>query len=507
MTEVEKALKQCGFGLFHVRLLTTSFLGMLSIVFVSSTTAFLLPDAECDLKMDLAQKGLLTAIPFIGMALTSIFTSFLSDAFGRKQSILTGLGGMFIFTCISASSQSFEMLLTSKFFEGVLYSTYLCSSISLVSEFCHSGIRDQVLLFNNMQSCLGMIVLSAMSWAILLNEWKYTFFGGRFVLHTWNVYLYAMSLFTLTAFIMFIFVPESPHYLISQNKYAEVRDVLTRIYRENHRNSGDKFPFKDLWKDTITNQETKLKISKTSFANKLVTSLHKVKQIFKKPLVFYLITMIGINSAMLIIYDVLRLWLPQIWTIIEHTSFETDDGQTRDICQLLDYYNNNNMTISKIDIKNTTTECIPNKSGYQTYLLNMMVNGASCLSLILSSILVKRLGKKILIITASVLAFVTLVVLRWASSKIAVIVLLTTVISVSSALVNLNRIMAVEYFPTSSRTLAVATMMIFGRMGTLSGNIGFPILLKIDSTLPFYVMDAVMFGVIMLSLLLPSTKK
>lgn len=69
MQEMNIALKECKFGVFHLRLLVTSFIGATSCVLVTGTTSYLLPFAECDLQMDLVQKGVLNAAPYIGKSL------------------------------------------------------------------------------------------------------------------------------------------------------------------------------------------------------------------------------------------------------------------------------------------------------------------------------------------------------------------------------------------------------------------------------------------------------
>lgn len=54
-------------------------------------------------------------------------------------------------------------------------------------------------------------------------------------------------------------------------------------------------------------------------------------------------------------HDVLRLWFPQIWAIVEHSSFETSNGR-QDLCQLLDSYTAN---LTRTETSNTSIECIP----------------------------------------------------------------------------------------------------------------------------------------------------
>lgn len=66
MQEINDAYKACRFGKFHIKLIGTSFVGTIAGVLVTSTTSYLLPEAECHLDMDLLDKGLLNAAPFIG---------------------------------------------------------------------------------------------------------------------------------------------------------------------------------------------------------------------------------------------------------------------------------------------------------------------------------------------------------------------------------------------------------------------------------------------------------
>ncbi|CAH2042665.1 unnamed protein product, partial [Iphiclides podalirius] len=69
--ELDIALKECGFGLFHVMLLLASLIGFIAGTSVSNTTPYILPIAECDLDMNLLEKGFLNAIPFVGQTRTT----------------------------------------------------------------------------------------------------------------------------------------------------------------------------------------------------------------------------------------------------------------------------------------------------------------------------------------------------------------------------------------------------------------------------------------------------
>lgn len=63
------------------------------------------------------------------------------------------------------------------------------------------------------------------------------------VLNGWNFYLYIMSLWSLSAFILYSFLlPESPKYLVTQKRYEEARQILINVYIENTGKPADTYP-------------------------------------------------------------------------------------------------------------------------------------------------------------------------------------------------------------------------------------------------------------------------
>lgn len=57
---------------------------------------------------------------FLGMLFSSIVSGLLTGAFGRKFFLIFGFSGVFVFNLVAGSSQTFEILVTAKFFEGLL---------------------------------------------------------------------------------------------------------------------------------------------------------------------------------------------------------------------------------------------------------------------------------------------------------------------------------------------------------------------------------------------------
>ncbi|XP_038211121.1 synaptic vesicle glycoprotein 2A-like [Zerene cesonia] len=499
MQEVNLALKECGFGRFHVKLLLSAYVGYTCGLAVSMNTPYILPIAECDLNMSLLQKGVLNAIPYVGMIVSSSVAGFLTDTFGRKRFIVYGFFGMFIFTVISGLSQRYYVLVTSKFFEGLLFAASFSPFLALTSELCHSGIRDRVMLVQSSFVAIAQISVALISWAILRYDWRDTLFDGYIVLNTWNYYLLIMSFWSLLASILYMFIPESPKYLITQHKYNEARSVLIQIYNENTGKPVESFKYANLWKDTM-----KQDIDETPEGeqkSQLSVGFENIKPLFKRPLLWYLLLFCFINFFTMTQYNVLRLWFPQLSTIVENYR----QNGTEDLCVMLDTYTHD----LRIKISNASVDdvCVPVRSGDETYL-NTVILGCICLvPFIITSILVNRVGKKNLFLVCGLLSVGCTIGLRWSVSKIALVSLFSVGVSAAQTMLSLTQAMIVEQFPTSYRSLAMGLIMTAGRMGTLIGNITFPILLNLGCVVPFFTLAGLMLGNTTMALFLPTKKK
>ncbi|XP_050352165.1 organic cation transporter 1-like [Nymphalis io] len=504
MQEYDTALKACGFGLFHIRLLCTSFVGMASGIVITNTAPYILPIAECDLNMNLLQKGLLNAMPYSGMIVISVIAGFLTDTFGRKIFLVLGYGGLFLCTFTSGLSQSYLVLVIAKFCEGILFAISFTSLLALTSELCHNGIRDRIMLLQSSFAAIAQIIVALVSWAILPNNWKSTsFFNGMIVLNTWNYYLLIMSLFPISACIMYSFLPESPKYCITQKRYDEARETLIKIYKQNIRKPVDDYPFVNMWKDKnkLSIDETPEHESPKSFCHMLSVGFHNVKPMFHRPLGLYVLLFCTMNFFIMNLFNVIRLWFPQVSTIVEHYA----DENNQDLCVMLDAYTHD----LRMKSFNATPHdiCVPKISGTETYI-NSIIMGSICIvPYVIGGVLVNKVGKKNLFIVCGILCVATTIGLRWANSKIAIVALFSTITALGQIELSLNQFMVIDQFPTTTRSLAIGLVMTIGRTGSLVGNVIFPVLLNIGCVVPFFTMAGTMTIVTLMSFVIPTKKK
>ncbi|XP_045501961.1 synaptic vesicle glycoprotein 2B-like [Colias croceus] len=498
--EVDLALKECGFGLFHLRLILAAFFGLVSGIVLGNSTPYVLSEAECDLNMNLLQKGILNAMPFTGMLTSCVVAGFLTDNLGRKIFLIIGYGGTFIFTIVSGLSQTYNILIVAKLLEGAFFATAYSPVLALTSEFCHDGVRDRLMMVANSFFPIGQILVGLQSWGILMQNWNVSLFNGFIVLHTWNYYFLILSLWSCMACISYALLPESPMYYITQHQYDKAREVLIKVYKENTRKPADTFKYKDLWKDKNKHAFNEKSEEHTSIKSQLTTGLHNIKPMFQRPLLWFLILFCILNFISMKLYSVLRMWFPQLSAIFEHYS-----SQTSDMCVMLDTYTED----VKLRSYNVSSEhvCVPARSGTETYINNVILGTICFVPYVISGILVNKLGKRNLYLICGTIAIALTMALRWTNSKTAMVSLFSTDVAVSQVMASLTQTMVLEYFPTNIRSLAMSIVMTIGRTGIVVGNVVFPILLDMGCAVPFFALAAIVAVTTAMAMMIPAKKK
>ncbi|GBP19442.1 Synaptic vesicle glycoprotein 2B [Eumeta japonica] len=381
------------------------------------------------------------------------------QASGRRSADVTGL-----LFCIHSFASSFNAM------------------VAMTSEFCHDGIRDRVMLCQSSFLSLAQIVIACFSWAVLTQDWHLSLWDGFLVLNTWNFYLYICSLWSCTAFVLYTLLPESPKYLISQGKYDQARRILIDIYVENTGKPPETFRAWSLWRN---GSKTELSSTDRSLQQKIRSSLENLKPMFRKPLFLYIILVCVLNFFSMLIYNVIRLWFPQLSTIIEH--HKAADDQPQGFCYILDAY-----TADVTNKVSNDTTCVPQKSGDETYI-NSIILGLVCIvPYLVSGILVNKVGKKALIIVAGCAVSGATFGIPWSSRKPVMVSLFSMDVALTQTAISLIQTFVVEFFPTTVRSLAIGMMMTSGRLGTLVGNLLFPIFLSYGCNLLFFTLTGIM---------------
>lgn len=113
-------LFQSDFGLFNYTMIILC--GMISTtVFVETcNVAYIIPVSECDLNLSSGEKGILSAVSFLGIILSSHLWGYLADTKGRRCVIMPTLLIAFLLSCASSLVQNFYLFVSLRFLNGFL---------------------------------------------------------------------------------------------------------------------------------------------------------------------------------------------------------------------------------------------------------------------------------------------------------------------------------------------------------------------------------------------------
>ncbi len=181
-------------------------------------------------KFDLndAQSGWVVSSPSFAAMLAMLVAGRLSDIVGRKR-ILLVVGFTYALSAIlSAYASSYEMLYMARMLGGFAFGAALILAPTYIAEISNSKNRGTLVSIQQLNIVLGFFA------AFLSNYYiNASYSGGSTFFTEENIWRWMLGIEFFPAilyFILLFFVPRSPRWLFVQNKEAEGKAVLARLY-------------------------------------------------------------------------------------------------------------------------------------------------------------------------------------------------------------------------------------------------------------------------------------
>ncbi|KAI4457435.1 synaptic vesicle glycoprotein 2 [Holotrichia oblita] len=498
----EEAISATGFGKFNLILLMLSIPCGWATMMDTTAMSYVVPAAHCDLNLTLEQRGMLNAITFLGMISGALIWGFLADTLGRKKILITGYLLDSICEIIAALSQSYQMLITTKFFTGLIMNGPYAALTTTVSEFHSAKYRGKVVMVLGVIYSVGQMVIPGLGWLIIPRNIDYEFLDGNIKIHSWNVFMLICSIPSITAFVGHCFLPESPKFLMTVGRNEEALRTFKKVYSFNTGRDPDTFLIKSLVDETKLNTGGKHGGAVTANRSKtqaLKEGWQQIAPMFFPPYIWKLLLSAGIQFCIILGINTIRLWLPQIFTAMNDYQLLYPNA-TEGLCTMLEI-------ITPNDGGNTTQsqECVVNVLSDSVYINSMIVGATSIVIGSIISAAINVLGKKRSLLTLSGTTVLTTICFYLAQNSATVIALSAITVTFLNASFNIELAIAVDMFPTTLRTIAVAITMMIGRIGASTGNVVFPYLLAIGCLPPFLVVGCIILTGTIMSVFLPKT--
>lgn len=497
----ESAVKAASFGTFNVLITLTMLPASLSTLFSTTSMSYVFPIAQCDLNLNVDNKGLLNSVTYIGMIISGFFWAYLTDLLGRRKLLICLYFFEGIMVVLTGFSQKFVYLVTAKFFEGLIITGGVSTVLTYTNEFHSAYHRTFIPLINVIYSHLAGIALPLLGWMVFSDTVNISLFNDVVLLRSWNIFLFVTAIPSFIAFFLYILLPESPKFLMMVGKREEALKVFRTMFRFNIRNSTDQYPIRTLVDESKLNENNqyggKITPNRTN-AQALKEGWQQIQPLFYPPFLLNIVTVITINFGLLMGLNTIRLWAPQLFIALNDYESMNERNEF-DLCGSL-------LKMSS-DGQSENETCFVNYNNKRVYLNNILVASVAIVMSLCSFPLMGKLRKKTILCGAGTVSGLCGIFIYFSTNVYMAVVLISVNIGCTYIAMNVLLGIVIDLFPTSLRTISVSLTMLFGRMGSSIGNLMFPPLLTSGCLYPFLTLGCIITGASLMGILLPCTDK
>jgi sugar porter (SP) family MFS transporter len=174
-----------------------------------------------------AEKGIISAAYSLGAILSLPFIGIVNDKFGRRWSIWGGSMIMIVGALIQGLSVNVGMYIVARLILGFGIPTCIVSASSLIGELSYPKERPVMTSLFNVSYFVGQIVAAAIC------------FGTNSIPndYAWKIPSWLQMAPSLVQVSLIFFIPESPRWLVTQDRSEEAFDILAKYHAEGDRNS------------------------------------------------------------------------------------------------------------------------------------------------------------------------------------------------------------------------------------------------------------------------------
>ncbi|XP_077289381.1 uncharacterized protein LOC143913451 [Arctopsyche grandis] len=500
----EEALAFTKFGKFNILLMAFAIPASIASIYDTTTMSYVITSAECDLKLSMMQKGSLNAMAHMGMIACAFISGYITDTLGRRRTLVFGflLDALCNFT--SMFSTSFLMLAVLKFIAGFLMSGPCTVIISCLSEFFSKEMRPMFVMYVGICFSLGSFTIPFIAWLILADPSDINI-SSTFVIHSWQMFIAVCCLPSLLSGFLALALPESPRFLAAMGNTDEALKVLRKVYAINTGCPADTYPIKQLYSigddskqiEDVNDKEKCEKEKKCKKGNMaaLRGGLNQLRPLLRRPHITILLLVFVIEYGC-ISGATLRLWLPQLFKMMS----ENVEGP---LCDMISLRNN----VSILEVVVPEAGCKPISINPETFENAAIVAGIQVVLCGLASFAINALGKKNLLMSTLFIAGVCCSSLYLCTSAKQATILAAITVAFSAISSNATISVLIDLIPTSLRATASSCTLMVGRIGSVIGNMIFPILLALGCLPAFLSLGCLLIGCSVFSLLLPSPRK
>ncbi|KAK1996927.1 general substrate transporter [Colletotrichum falcatum] len=179
-----------------------------------------------NMKTSGSSTGIVFMMYNVGSVCAIAFTGPVNDLLGRRWGMFTGALLIIVGTCIQATSKAIPQFLGGRFLLGFGVSFACVSAPTYVSELAHPKWRGTLTGLYNCMWPVGAIISSLVIYGA-------TYISGD---DGWRVPVWCQLATSGIVVICVFFLPESPRWLVANDRHEEAAKVLTALHGESNPN-------------------------------------------------------------------------------------------------------------------------------------------------------------------------------------------------------------------------------------------------------------------------------
>jgi len=170
------------------------------------------------------QKALLPSLAFAGLGLGTIMSGFLSDAIGRRRTMLVGYMGATISSISLALSTGLRQMAFFTFINGIVCGIPVTAAMVLITELCPSSLRAAAFILPLIAQAMGEIYAATVI-DVFMPDLTHGSWRNVIIFNAFPAYAFL--------FVSWFLLPESPFWLVIKGKFGKARENIAEIARMN----------------------------------------------------------------------------------------------------------------------------------------------------------------------------------------------------------------------------------------------------------------------------------
>ncbi|XP_055518608.1 synaptic vesicle glycoprotein 2C isoform X1 [Leucoraja erinacea] len=485
----EEAVKETGFGTFHMLLLVICGWANASDAIEILCVSFLLPTARCDLHLGTGEMGWLTASIFLGMMIGGYIWGALADLKGRQRILVLSLTVNGVFGATSSLATNFWTFLVLRFCSGVGVGGSLPVIFSYFAEFQPQNRRGCMISALAAFWMGGNIFAAGLAWLVIPRT-SLSFQLGSLTFSSWRVFVLLCSLPSLTSALVYALgMPESPKFLMETGQEEEALRVFERMFQWNLRGTARSCPVRRLLIPTIEKPSSKFYNTRVDWLkDQLLKGTDPIRKIFSRKLAPTSAVLSVIFFSISFGFYGLWMWFPELLKRIDISGGSA--------CST------NWSSPSSQGTENVT--CYPVRTA--VYKEGFILAAANLPGNIFSILMMDLLGGKLLLCTSLFLSGLSVFFIWEVKTKIQSLVMSCLFSAISVVSWNSLDVVSMELYPTNLRSSAFGVFSGINRIASILGNVAFGELVDAHCTVPILLVAFVLFIGSLAGLKLPNIK-